>query len=163
MTTDQTAIAAAAAFSAESSAKEMKGKYLSFWTDNQLFGIPIADVMQIVGIQHITSIPDYPYYAKGVIDLRGSIIPVLDVRLRLGKEEAAYTERTCIIVINVSERFAGLIVDQVDEVAQIPDENISPPPKVNDGSNGAISAIAKQKDKVVLLLDTAKILSDSIF
>ena len=145
----------------EKSSDEMYGKYLTFWTDDQLFGIPIADVVQIVGVQTITKIPEFPEYAKGIIDLRGSIIPVIDVRLRLHKQEIPYNERTCIIVTNIQENLIGLIVDAVDEVANIEDENISDPPKITkDTTNAYLIGIAKLQNKVVLLLDSEKILND---
>ncbi|HEX3038218.1 MAG TPA: chemotaxis protein CheW [Oscillospiraceae bacterium] len=140
---------------------EMYGKYLTFWADSQLFGIPIADVVQIVGVQTITKIPEFPEYAKGIIDLRGSIIPVIDVRLRLHKEEIPYDERTCIIVTNIQENLIGLIVDSVNEVANIEDENISQPPKIaKDTTNAYLTGVAKLQDKVVLLLNTEKILKN---
>lgn len=140
---------------------EMYGKYLTFWADNQLFGIPIADVVQIVGVQTITKIPEFPNCAKGIINLRGSIIPVIDVRLRLHKPEIPYDERTCIIVTNIQESLIGLIVDSVNEVANIEDENISQPPKITkDNTNAYLTGIAKLQDKVVLLLNTEKILKN---
>ena len=77
----------------------------------------IANVMQIVQMQEITEIPEFPMYAKGVIDLRGKMIPVMDLRLRLGKMEAIYDAHTCIIVMNFNDANVGLIVDSVDEVA----------------------------------------------
>lgn len=140
---------------------EMSGKYLTFWTDSQLFGIPIADVVQIVGVQTITTIPEFPEYAKGIINLRGSIIPVIDMRLRLHKTEIAYNERTCIIVINTQKNLIGFIVDAVDEVTKIEGESISNPPKMTaDPSNDYLIGIAKIESKVVLLLDTDKILNN---
>ncbi len=139
----------------------LKDKYLTFFTDNQLFGIPIADVVQIVGVQETTSVPDFPNYAKGVINLRGIIIPVIDVRLRLHKEEAGYTEKTCTIVTNINGASIGFIVDSVNEVTNIEKSNISEPPKMGrDYVNTYITGVAKIGDKVVLLLDTQKMLSE---
>lgn len=143
---------------------QTNGKYLTFWTDRQLFGVPITDVVQIIGIQEITKIPEFPDYAKGIIDLRGTIIPVIDVRIRFGKEEAKYDERTCIIVTNIDDTNIGFIVDAVDEVTNIDDDNISAPPKVSqEKTNDYLTGICKVRDKVVLLLDTAKILSEKEF
>lgn len=142
---------------------EMDGKYLTFFTEGQLFGIPIADVVQIVGIQEITVIPEFPQYAKGVINLRGSITPVIDMRLRLGKQEKEYDERTCIIVTQIREKAIGFIVDAVDAVTSIEDDNISPPPRVGaDGSSVYLTGIARHEGKVVLLMNSAKILSDDV-
>lgn len=147
----------------ENHLSEMQGKYLTFWTDNQLYGVPICDVVQIVGIQEITQIPEFPAYAKGIIKLRESIIPVVDVRLRFHKEEVPYDERTCIIVTNINELNVGFIVDAVDEVADISDEQISPPPKVSNEvsiNNAYLTGIGKVSTGVVLLLDTNKILNE---
>lgn len=139
---------------------EMEGKYLTFWTDGQLFGVPIADVVQIISIQKITEVPEFPMYAKGIINLRGSIIPIIDVRLRLGKAEAPYDEHTCIIVTSINGHLVGLIVDSVNEVTDIPDEEISQPPRVSHDLNSAyLTGIGKHDRSVILLLDTQKILS----
>lgn len=146
----------------ENDTNEMKGKYLTFWTDKQLFGVPISDVVQIIGQQEITPVPDSPHYAKGVINLRGDIIPVIDVRLRFGKEEVEYDEHTCIIVTKIDESHFGFIVDSVDEVTNIGDDNISPPPKMSkDRTNAYLTGIGKVENKVVMLLDTSKILNEN--
>lgn len=143
---------------------EMDGKYLTYWTDSQLFGIPIADVVQIVGMQDITPVPEYPLYAKGIINLRGAIIPVIDMRLRLGRMEAEYNERTCIIVTNIGGREIGLIVDEVDEVTAIEDENISQPPAMGSGStDDYLTGIAKHENRVILLMDTNRIFAGAEF
>lgn len=139
---------------------EMDGKYLTFWTDGQLFAVPIADVVQIVQVQSITEIPEFPSYAKGIINLRGSIIPIIDVRLRFGKEEAPYNEHTCIIVTSIRDRLVGFVVESVDEVTQIPDEEISQPPTMtNDFTSTYLTGIGKHENNVILLLDTQKIIS----
>ncbi len=139
---------------------EMKGKYLTFFTDDQLFGVSIADVVQIVGMQEITEIPEFPHYAKGIINLRGEIIPIVDMRLRLGKPEAEYNERTCIIVTTINGRCIGLIVDQVDEVTDIKDELISPSPTVSGAGESYLTGIGRLSNKVVLLLDTKRLLGN---
>jgi purine-binding chemotaxis protein CheW len=139
---------------------EMRGKYLTFFVDNQTFGIPIADVVQIVGVQEITEIPEMPSYAKGVINLRGNIIPLIDMRIRFHREEIDYNDRTCIIVTDIGGRFIGLIVEAVDEVTTIDDEEISPPPVVSeDYTNNFLTGIGLLNDKIILLIDTRKILS----
>ena len=138
----------------ETDTSEMKGKYLTFWTDGQFFGVPISDVVQIVGMQTVTEIPEFPQYAKGIINLRGEIIPVIDVRLRVGKTEVSYNERTCIIVTQMEERSIGFIVDEVDSVLAINDEAIAPPPQISDNMNNFITGVGKLENKVVLLMDT---------
>ena len=144
----------------QTTSSEMEGKYLTFFTDGQLFGVSIADVVQIVGVQEITPIPEFPHYAKGIINLRGNIIPVIDMRLRLGKSETEYNERTCIIVTNIEEHYIGLIVDQVDEVTDISEELISPPPTVSGTGESFITGIGKLTNKIVLLMNTKKLLGN---
>lgn len=149
--------------------EEIKNKYLTFWTDSQLFGIPISEVVQIVGVQDITEMPDYPAYMKGVIHQRGSVIPLMDVRLRLGKAEEAYTDRTCIIITNVHNKYFGLIVDGVDEVTHIEDTRISAPPQMGgDRGNKYLTGVATlengkdKKDKIVLCMDVNKLLGENV-
>lgn len=138
---------------------DLNGKFLTFYTDNQLFGIPIADVVQIVGMQEIIKIPEYPEYAKGIISLRGSVIPVIDMRLRLKRDERAYDERTCTIVTSIDEMQVGLIVDGVDEVADVDPECVSASPKMSDDHTEVfVTGIASLENKVILLLDTGKLL-----
>lgn len=141
---------------------EMDGKYLSFWLNDQLFAVEIADVVQIVGVQTITDLPESPIYVKGIINLRGSIIPVIDVRLRIGKPEREYDERTCIIVTNIHDTLIGLVVDAVNEVTDIDSENISPPPQMHsDCASTYLTGIAKQEKGVVLLISTQKLLGET--
>ena len=147
--------------------EEIKKRYLTFRIEHQLFGMPIAQVVQIVGIQEITELPDQPDYAKGVISLRGQIIPVVDVRIRFGKREAEYTDRTCIIITRVSGRDVGLIADEVDEVTDIFPERISPPPKMTKETlETYLTGIARleaaegQQDKIVLLVHPGRILGE---
>lgn len=144
--------------------EEMEGKYLTFSTDGQLFGIPISEVVQIVGVQEITEIPEFPSYAKGIINLRGNMIPIIDVRLRFGKKEVPYDQHTCMIVTSIQGAQVGFLVDGVDEVANIAEEDISAPPKLNSGDSGAVylTGIASQGGKNILLLDAAKLLSDEV-
>lgn len=138
---------------------EMDGKYLTFWIAGQLFGAPIVHVVQIVGMQQITEVPEFPFYAKGIINLRGSIIPLIDVRLRLNKPEAAYNERTCIIVMDINQNNVGFIVDEVDAVTAISDDLISPPPQLSGDSSPYITGVGRLESRVTLLLDPRKILA----
>lgn len=143
---------------------ELRGKYLTFWTDGQFYGISIADVVQIIGMQSIISIPEYPAYAKGIINLRGAITPVIDIRLRLGKPEADYNDRTCIIVTSIGDSFMGIIVDAVNEVTSITDDLISVPPQVgNDPVNRYLTGVARLNEKLILLIDSTKLLAPEEF
>ena len=148
----------------EKEGSELEGKYLTFWTDGQLFAIPIANVMQIVQMQEITEIPEVPMYAKGVIDLRGKMIPVMDLRLRLGKMEATYDAHTCIIVMNFNDANVGLIVDSVDEVAPIDEESVSPSPSIGSGvASQFLKGLAKNSRGVILLLSLDQVLGDNFY
>lgn len=142
--------------------KSAEEKFLTFLTDGELFGIPISDVVQIIGMQEITPLPDFPDYAKGVINLRGNIIPVVDMRIRLKKPEAPYNESTCIIVTSIGDAYMGFIVDSVDEVTDIRASDIAPAPVVSKHiSNRYLTGIGQINKKVVLLLDLSKILTQS--
>lgn len=138
------------------------GKYLTFLLDNEFYGIEIKYVIELIGIQIITNIPNVPDYVKGIINLRGKIIPVIDVRLRFQKEERPYDDRTCIIVVEFNEIQAGLIVDSVDEVIDISDAQIAKAPQRQAGEieNSFIKCIGKTGDKIILLLDHEVILAD---
>jgi purine-binding chemotaxis protein CheW len=138
-----------------------KGKFLTFLLGKEAYAIEIRYVTEIIGIQPITEVPELPAYVKGIINLRGKIIPVMDVRLRFKKPPADYNDRTCVIVIDIENLSVGLIVDNVSEVLSIPDENIVPPPELNRGSeNKYIKAIGKVENDVKLILDCGKLLSD---
>ena len=139
----------------------MKDQYLTFVVGDETFGFGIEYVTEIVGMQSITTVPDVQNYIKGVINLRGSVIPVIDIRLRFGLNEREYDERTCIVVVKLNELSVGLIVDIVHEVTNIPESKISEPPKVR-GDAGAqyIDGMGKLEDKVVILLDIVKLLSN---
>lgn len=135
------------------------GKYLTFTLDEENYGIEIKNVTEIIGIQKITRVPELPAYMKGIINLRGKIIPVIEVRLKFKKESVEYDDRTCIIVVNIKELPVGLVVDNVDEVLSIADEDIAPPPDNRTGfDNRYINGIGKSGNKVHILLDCNKLL-----
>ena len=136
-------------------------KFLTFVLSGEEYGIEIRHVTEIIGIQNITEVPDMPHYIKGVINLRGKVIPVMDVRLRFGVEERAYDDRTCIIVINIDEQPVGLIVDRVSEVLDIPKSEVEPPPNVKRGeSSRFIKGMGKVEDRVKILLNEYQLLFD---
>ncbi len=135
------------------------GKFLTFTLEDELYGIEIKYVTEIIGIQAITKVPDVPDYVKGIINLRGKIIPVIDVRLKFGKPAMDYNDRTCIIVIDIGDVSVGLIVDNVDEVLTIEDQDIAAPPASKTGfENRYIKGIGKAGERVQLLLDCEKLL-----
>ncbi|MDF2539482.1 MAG: chemotaxis protein CheW [Herbinix sp.] len=138
-----------------------KGRFLTFSLGKESYGIEITYVTEIIGIQVITQIPELPDYIKGIINLRGKIIPVMDVRLRFKKEPRDYNDRTCIIVVDIKEVSIGIIVDNVSEVITITDQDITPPPQINKGMhNKYIKNIGKVGNEVKLLLDCDKLFTE---
>jgi purine-binding chemotaxis protein CheW len=137
-----------------------KEKYLIFVLDNESYGISINNIIEIIGIQPITLVPELPDYIKGIINLRGKIIPVMDVRLRFKKEFREYNDRTCIIVIDIEGLGIGLIVDRVSEVLVIQEQDIVPPPNLNKITNRFIRGIGKTGKDVKLILDCNKLIND---
>jgi purine-binding chemotaxis protein CheW len=138
-----------------------EGRYLSFRIAKEEYAIEIRHVTEIVGIQKITEVPDMPRYVKGVINLRGSVIPVVDVRLRFNIEPIEYDDRTCLIVVNVNDSPIGLVVDAVKEVISIAPEQISPAPQVSKGDvSRYIKGIARFSEEVIILLAMDKLLYD---
>ncbi len=138
-----------------------KDRYLTFLIGSECYGIEIRYVTEIIGIQAITAIPELPEYVRGIINLRGKIIPVIDVRTRFKKEAREYNDRTCVIVVDIKEVSIGLIVDSVAEVLTIPEQDIVDPPQVNRMNNRYIRKIGKVGNAVKLLLDCEKLLSET--
>ena len=137
----------------------LQGRFLTFTLVNDVYGLPIEYIVEIIGIQSITIVPNVPAYIKGIINLRGKIIPVIDVRLKFGKEPAEYNDSTCVIVLEIGDISVGLLVDNVDEVLTIEDDNIAAPPANRMGfENRYIMGIGKINGKVQLLLDCQKLL-----
>jgi len=140
-----------------------KDKYVTFKSGNEYFGIKIEYVNEIIVCQEITEIPETEEYIKGLINLRGKIIPVIDVRIRFKQEPFEYNDRTCIIVLNVKELVVGLIVEKIAEVVEITEGNILPNPKIGKADrsqNKYVYGIGKVGDEVKLLLDPERLLND---
>lgn len=138
-----------------------KGRFLTFLLDKEVYGIQIKYVTEIIGIQPITEMPESPDYLKGIINLRGKIIPVMDVRMRFKKDLKSYNDRTCIIVINVKDVIIGLIVDTVSEVINISEEDIVSPPKINKEVNSRyIENIGRVGSDIKLLIDCERLLTE---
>jgi purine-binding chemotaxis protein CheW len=137
------------------------GKYLTFNLASEEYGVEILKVREIIGIMDITSMPQTPAYVKGVINLRGKVIPVIDLRLKFGMEPAEYTEQTCIVVVDVGA-LVGVIVDTVQEVLDIDDDQIDPPPPLGAAVDTSfVLGMGKVKDDVKILLDIDKALSSA--
>lgn len=137
-----------------------KNKFLTFIIGNENYGIDIKVVTEIIGIQSITAVPEMPDYVKGIINLRGKIDPVIDMRLKFKKEFQEYNDRTCIIIIEVEGVAVGLIVDSVAEVIAIEEENIVFPPTIKSGGNRYVKEIGKVGNEVKLILDYYKLVFD---
>lgn len=143
----------------DNSSVEAANQYLTFWCDNQLFGIGIGQVIQIVQMMDITPLPDFPQYIKGVLSIRSEMVPVMDLRLRLGKEEVVYNERTCIVLIRIGNRSFGLIVDGVNDVETIAEQDICPPPQQLEYKRNYLTGLV-QREQVILILDMNYILGE---
>ncbi|NLH01248.1 MAG: purine-binding chemotaxis protein CheW [Clostridiales bacterium] len=128
----------------------LNDRYLLFNIENTYYGLPLAMALEILTIQSITKLPCVAPYIKGIINLRGKVIPVLDVRAKLGIPERKYDDKTCIIVIDLHEMHIGLIVDMVSEVLTVSSDQVIPPPK---NSASFISSVSQLEDKLVLNLD----------
>ena len=139
-----------------------KGKYMTFKNLGEYYGISLKYVVEIVGIQKITAIPEVEGYIKGLINLRGKIIPVIDVRVRFKQEPFEYNDRTCIIIIRVNDVLVGLIVETIAEVVEIEDAQIVPPPMLNPKNvkNQYVYGLGKVGDSVKMLLDPQKLIQD---
>lgn len=136
-------------------------KYLTFLIDKQFYAFHINDVVEIIEMVEITPVPEFPDYAKGIINLRGVLIPIIDVRMRFCKNEVDYNERTCIIILNLKGIQVGFIVDTVDEVIDIDKENISGVPKISDKKTRKyIEGVGKLTNKIVMLVNAQKMLND---
>ncbi|MFN7935202.1 MAG: chemotaxis protein CheW [Bryobacteraceae bacterium] len=137
---------------------ERAGKYLVFQLASEEFGIRVLKVREIMGVQDITAVPQTPSYVKGVINLRGKVIPVVDLRLKFGLPQAEYTQRTCIIVVQVQGEagpmLMGIVVDGVAEVANLAPADIEDTPAfTTSGEKSYLLGMAKVKGKVKILLD----------
>jgi purine-binding chemotaxis protein CheW len=144
--------------------KSLAGKYLTFRLGEESYGIAVLKIREIIKLTAITAVPQMPSYVKGVINLRGKIIPVVDLRAKFGLPPAATTERTCIVVVQValaghSKTLMGLIVDGVEEVAQIPAPDIEETPDFGASLDTTyILGMAKVKGAVKSLLDIDKVI-----
>lgn len=137
-------------------------KMLTFSLGSEGYGVSILKVKEIIGMMDITPVPKTPEFIKGVINLRGKIIPVMDLRTKFGMSEQEYDERTCVIVAEVSikgvQKLLGVVVDMVSEVVTISDDQIEPPPEYGSAADhNTILGIGKIKDRVVIILDIDEI------
>ena len=145
---------------AEKKITEQEGKYLAFILNNETYGIEILRVREIIGLMDVTTVPQTPEYMKGVINLRGKVIPVIDLRLKFSMQEKEHTDETCVIVVEVNNTSIGIIVDSVSEVLEITRGEIEESPHFGqDIDTSYIMGLGKVKEKIVILLDIEEILS----
>ncbi|MDA3941231.1 MAG: chemotaxis protein CheW [Spirochaetia bacterium] len=142
--------------------EQLADKYLMFMLGSEEYGIDITRITAIEELPQITAIPDMPNFVKGVINLRGKVIPAVDLRLRFGIEEKEYDDRTCIVIVSMKENTIGLIVDIVSEVHEIAKSDMGPPPSFRNasGKEQYIAGLAKTGDEVKIILDVQKIISN---
>ena len=139
-----------------------EGKYLTFRIDKEQYGIEIRHVTEIVGQQKITEVPDMPPFVKGIINLRGSVIPVVDIRLRFRMPPREYDDRTCVIVVEANDSAVGIVVDTVNEVLNISADRVSAPPQVAQGEvKRYIKGIGRLEEEVIILLSIDKLLYEN--
>jgi purine-binding chemotaxis protein CheW len=137
-------------------------KYLTFVLDMEEYGLEIMRVKEIIGLMEITPVPRMPDFVRGVINLRGRVIPVVDLRLKFGMKDAEDTQETCIIVVDLNDTLMGVVVDRVSEVLDVAEADIEEPPSFGvDLDTSFILGMGKAKGKVVILLDIKKVLTDS--
>lgn len=144
--------------------EEKEGKYLTFTLADEEYGIGILKIKEIIGMMPVTSVPRTPHYVKGVINLRGKVIPVIDLRLKFSMEAMDYTDRTCIIVVEtegeISKVLIGIVVDSVSEVLNIKKNEIEDTPTIGTNlDTESILGLAKIEGNVKILLDIDRILS----
>ncbi|MFT5086538.1 MAG: purine-binding chemotaxis protein CheW [Candidatus Latescibacterota bacterium] len=140
---------------------ELGGKYLTFFLEQEEYGLEILKVREIIGVMDITPVPRTPDFICGVINLRGKVIPVVDLRLKFAMQKIEQTNETCIIVVQAQELEMGIVVDRVSEVIDIPTGDIQPPPTFGNKtiSIDYILGIGKTGERIKLLLNIDKVLS----
>lgn len=137
-----------------------EGKYLTFVLNKEEYGIEILRVREIIGLMDITNVPQTPGYMKGVINLRGKVIPVIDLRMKFSIQEEEHTQETCVIVVEVNNTQIGIIVDSVSEVVDISRSEIEETPSFGQVINtDSIMGMGKVKEKIIILLDIKEVLS----
>lgn len=157
----QTLVEASPGAGAPEGARATGGKYLTFLLDGEDYGVEILKVREIIGLMDITKVPQTPDFVAGVINLRGKVIPVIELRTKFGLARAEYTDQTCIIVVDVGTTM-GIIVDTVNEVHDIPMENIQPAPRFGSAVDTSfILGMGKIKDEVKILLDIDRVLTSA--
>lgn len=139
------------------------GKVMTFYIGEQIYGIEIQNVIEIIEMQPITKIPHVPSFIKGIINVRSKVVPIVDIRTRFGKEEIPYTSRTCTIILTMDDITVGIIVDRVADVEDIHSGDISATPESRAvNTNAFIQYMIRSGDDVKMILDVEKLLGDEV-
>lgn len=140
---------------------DLENRLMTFFIKDVIYGIQLRHVIEIISIQYITKVPNVPNYVKGIINLRGKIVPVVDTRLKIGIEETEYDDKTCIIVIMIGEMQIGLIVDSVNEVVTITKDAITRMPDISEQKTKKyLQSVTKMNDQMILHLDLDYLIND---
>lgn len=141
-----------------------KDRFLTFKIGKEEYAVEISCVIEVIGMQKITHVPDMPEFVKGVINLRGQVIPITDIRMRFGLPAREYDDRTCIVVVTVEDTYVGIVVDTVSDVLDMPEETVAPPPKINQKPGSRyIQGLGKVGEDVKIILDVVKLLYEERF
>lgn len=142
---------------AAEAADDLRGKFLTFYIGDSIYGVELLHVIEIIQVQAITHVPFLPEYIKGIINLRSNVVPVIDTRLKFHIGEKEYDDKTCILIIDLDGMRVGMIVDSVSEVVTLGSDNVSVPPKVDAGHrNEYLKSVAEVGGKIILNLDCEK-------
>lgn len=142
---------------------DLEGRYLTFNMGDVTYGLELFNVIEIIGMQPITKIPNLPVYIKGVTNLRGKVVPIIDVRLKFGQPERAHDDKTCIIVTTIGDMNVGLIVDEVSDVITLGENGSAAPPEFGSaGGDRYLSSIAQIGNRVILNIDIAKFFQNDL-
>lgn len=136
---------------------ELITKFLTVKIAGQLYAIPCNHVVEILGVQKITYMPHAPKYVKGVTNIRGKIIPLVELGMRFGKDAIVYDDRTCVVITEIDDTSVGYIVEEVCSMSDILKEELSEAPRIADASAKYIQGVAKMEDNMALILDLAKL------
>ena len=136
---------------------DLAGRYLTFYIGEVVYSLPLFHVIEIIGMQRVTHVPGLPDYIKGIVNLRGKVVPITDARLKFGQPERPYDEETCIIIVDINDMNIGLIVDKVAEVVGLEKINKAPPAMTDKRiGDSFLDSISTTSDKIILNIDCAK-------
>ena len=142
--------------------EELDGRYLLFYINEMVYGVSLALVLEILQIQNITKMPQVAPHVKGIVNLRGKVVPVVDVRLKFNLPEKPYDNKSCIIVLELHDTHVGLIVDSVFEVATLEHSRLAAPPSSNSLSMQFLQSVAEYGEHTILNIDFDRFFQDDI-